>query len=275
MLDKITMFDHLVLDGHCPALGGKQLNAYVTAGIESEHECTTVEEALEKLRAGLTIFIREGTATRNLLPLLPMVTAENHAHICFCTDDRIPASLLDDGSIDMMIRTAIDFGIDPMMAIRMGTLNTARYFGLRDHGAIAPGRRADMVVFSDLQNIQAEMVFRGGELVAQDGEMLVDTTPKRSITLRSTMNIKADSIDFRIPANGEKVRVIGHIRDQIVTEHLVESPKVEHGQIVADTERDILKMVVIERHKASGNVGKGLIHGFGLKRGCNCWHGGA
>ncbi len=270
MIDKLVMFYEKVLDGHCPALTGKALNAYVTAGIRSEHECTTVEEALEKLRLGMTIFIREGTATRNLRPLLPLITPENHHFICFCTDDRVPASLLDDGSIDYMIRVAIqEGGIDPIMAIRMGTINTARYFRLHEHGVIAPGRRADMVVFSDLQDIRPEMVFRGGQLVVSDGKMVYsqEKQPRRQMDLRSTMNVRVEALDFTIPAQGDKIHIIGSIPDQIVTDHFVEEAKIVDGYAVADPERDILKMAVVERHRASGNVGLGFIRGFGIKRG--------
>ncbi len=267
MIDKLEMFHEKVLDGHCPGLTGKELNAYVATGIGSEHECTTVDEALEKIRLGLTIFIREGTTTRNLRPLLPLVTRENHTHICFCTDDRQPGSLMDEGSIDFMVRTAIAEGIDPVMAIRMGTLNTAQYFRLHDHGVIAPGKWADMVVFSDLKDLRPEMVFRGGKLVARDGQIVGDKAPLRPIDLRGSMNVRLESLDFSIPARGNRIRVIGGLGDQVVTGHHIEDAKIVDGQAVADTERDILKMAVVERHRASGNIGKGFIKGFGLKRG--------
>jgi adenine deaminase len=267
MIDKIEMFKSKVLDGHCPALTGKELNAYVASGISSEHECTTVEEAQEKLRLGLTIFIREGTTTRNLRPLLPLVTPQNHTRICFCTDDRQPGSLIDEGSVDYMVRTAITNGVEPVTAIRMGTLNTAQYFRLHNYGLISPGKWADMVVFSDLRDLRAEMVFRGGQLVAQDGVMVGEKPSLREIDLRSTMNVRLDALDFSIPARGERVRVIGGVGDQVVTGHLIETAKVVDGQAVSDTERDILKIAVVERHRASGNIGKAFINGFGLKRG--------
>lgn len=268
VLDKLRLFEGRVIDGHCPALTGQGLNAYATAGIQSEHECTTVEESQEKLRAGLTIFIREGTATRNLVPLLPLITPMNHGAICFCTDDRIPASLLDLGSIDYMVRVAIEHGIDPIMAIRMGTINTARYFGLNHLGAIVPGRMADMIVFSDLQDLQVEMTFRHGVLVAENGQMIVDAADGEPVSVRPTMNVKRDSVDFAIKAEGQQVRVIGHVRDQIVTTQSVETlPVDDAGYLQADTSADILKMAVIERHHASGNIAVGFIKGFGLKRG--------
>ena len=176
------------------------LSAYVTAGVQSEHECTTVAEAREKLRLGLTVFIREGTTTRNLKPLLPLITAENHSAICFCTDDRIPADLMDQGSIDYMLRIAIAEGVDPMMAIRMGSYNTARHFGLKKYGAVAPGKYADLLVVPDLRDFTPEQVYRGGELVAQDGEMVGERGQSRRIDLRSTVNIGAGELDFSIKA---------------------------------------------------------------------------
>lgn len=267
MLDKIELFKRMIIDGHAPGMTGAMLNAYVTAGIQSEHECTTVEEALEKLRLGLTIFIREGTATRNLIPLLPLITPENHTNICFCTDDRVPGSLMDDGSIDFMVRVAIEQGIDPIMAIRMGTINTARYFRLKKYGAVAPGKYADLVVFSDLNHLVPEQVYRGGKLLAENGKMAVDREPMRAMDLRGTVNIKSDGLDFSIPADGETIHVIGSINDQIVTDHFVEIPTLAGGFAIADTDRDILKFAIVERHRATGNIGKGFIKGFGLKRG--------
>ena len=267
MLDKIKLYQRRVLDGHAPGMTGPMLNAYVAAGVQSEHECTTVAEAREKLRLGMTIFIREGTATRNLIPLLPLITPENHGSICFCTDDRIPADLIDKGSIDDMIRTAIARGIDPMTAIRMGTINTARYFGLKKHGAVAPGRYADLIVFSDLRNFVPEQVYRGGQLAAEAGEMVLERQRKRRSELRRTLNIKLDALDFSIPAKGDRIHIIGSVKDQVVTEHLIDRASLVDGFAVSDVERDILKFVMVERHQASGNVGKGFIQGFGLKRG--------
>ena len=268
MLEKIEAFKDRVLDGHCPGLSGKALNAYVAAGIQSDHECTTVEEAREKLRRGMYIFIREATNAHNLRSLLPLITPENSRRLCWCTDDRHPADLLDDGSIDYMIRVAIAEGdIEPVTAIRMGTLNAAEYFGLRDRGAIAPGRRADMFVFSDLQAPRAEMVFRGGELIAEDGRLLVTITPPHVKPLPRSVNVRRDPVDFRIPAQGQRVRVIGSLENQLVTEHRIMDARIVNGYAVADVERDMLKMAVIERHKASGNMGKGFISGIGLKRG--------
>ncbi len=267
MLDKIELYQRRILDGHAPGMTGPMLNAYVAAGVQSEHECTTVAEAQEKLRLGLTIFIREGTATRNLVPLLPLITPENHGSICFCTDDRIPADLIDKGSIDDMVRVAIARGIDPITAIRMGTINTARYFGLKKHGAVAPGRYADLIVFSDLQNFVPERVYRGGQLAAKNGEMVFERQRERPLDLRGTLNIKLDALDFSIPAKGDSIHIIGCVKDQVVTEHLIDRATLVDGLAVSDIERDILKFAMVERHRASGNIGKGFIQGFGLKRG--------
>jgi len=267
VLNKIRSFRGKVKDGHCPGLSGRDLNAYVNANIGSDHECTTVEEALEKLRLGMYVFMREATNAHNLKPLLPLITPENARRICFCTDDRQPADLLEEGHIDFMIRTAIAEGIPPLTAFRMATLNPSEYFHLHDRGAIAPGRRADLMIFSDLQAPVVETVYRGGKLVAEGGVMLPWERQIRRSVLRSSMNVNWSKVDLNIEAAGSKLRIIGAIPDQLITDHLIEETPQHAGNVVADIERDILKMAVIERHLATGRVGKGVVRGLGLKRG--------
>ncbi len=267
VLNKIRSFRGLVKDGHCPGLTGKALNAYINASIGSDHECTTVEEALEKLRLGMYIFIREATNAHNLKPLLPLITSQNSHRICFCTDDRQPADLLEEGHIDFMLRTAIAEGVPPITAFRMATLNPSEYFHLHDRGAIAPGRRADLMIFGDLKTPVADMVFRGGKMVAEGGRILPWEREVRHSVLRSSMNVDWSQVDFTMTAEAEQVRIIGAIPDQLITKHIIEATPQANGIVVADSVRDIAKMAVIERHLATGNMGQGLVRGIGLKRG--------
>jgi len=268
VLGKIKAAEGKRIDGHAPGLSGRDLAAYIAAGVGSDHECTTVEEAREKLRMGMHIMIREGTAARNLRDLIPLVTPGN-AHRCmFATDDRHPMDLLEEGHIDHLVRMAISMGLDPITAIQMATLNAAEYFGLSDKGAIAPGRRADLIVFDRLDDLRVDMVFRGGRLVAEGGQMVLQEIHPPQVPLRSSMNVAPLHLkDFRLTAEGSYAQVIGVVPGQITTERLREEVTTLNGLVVADTERDILKLAVIERHLASGNIGLGLVKGFGLKRG--------
>jgi adenine deaminase len=267
VLDKLRAFQGRVKDGHAPGLDGKSLMAYAAANIGSDHECTTVEEARHKLGLGMFIFLREATTARNLRDLLPVIDAHTSRRLCFCTDDRMPADLLDEGHIDHMVRVAIAEGINPITAIRMATLNPSEYFHLHDRGAIAPARRADLVVFSDLDAPHAEMVFRGGKLAAKDGQIIPWERPRRSSVLRSSMNVDWRHLSFRVAANGCSVRVIGLIPDQIITKHLIEELPTREDEVMAEPSRDIAKMAVIERHLATGNVGLGFVQGLGLRKG--------
>jgi len=274
VLAKVEAFRERVIDGHAPGVSGKWLQAYVGAGPGSDHESTTAAEMLEKLRLGMRVFIRESTAAKNLRALLPAVTPQNSRRCAFCTDDRHPADLLDEGHLDHLIRLAVAGGLDPVTAIQMATLNAAEWFRLRDRGAVAPGLRADLVVFSDLKNFRPEMVFAAGRLVAQAGEPVGSWAELRAedAAVRGTVRVDWDRVSLRVPApdagaRSARVRVIGVIPDQVLTEHRVEEVPLRDGEAVADPERDILKLAVIERHRMTGNVGLGFVRGLGLRQG--------
>jgi adenine deaminase len=269
VVEKLIAFQGRVIDGHSPGVSGQWLQAYVGAGPGSDHECTTVDEMLEKLRLGMYVLIRETTAAKNLRALVSAITPHNSRRCAFCTDDRHPGDLLDEGHLDHLVRMAIAEGLDPVTAIQMATLNAAEWFRLYDRGAVAPGKRADLVVFSNLKDFHAEMVFAGGTLVAQDGVPIGDW-PVPAVDdshVRDTVHVEWEQLSFTIPALKEQVRVIGAVPDQVVTERLVEPAEIVGGMAVAAPERDLLKMAVIERHRGTGNVGLGFVRGLGLERG--------
>jgi adenine deaminase len=267
MLEKIEIGKDKRLDGHAPRLTGKGLNAYVAAGVGSDHESTTLEEAREKLRLGQYVMIREGTTAKNMRALLPLVNKENARRCMFVSDDRHPDYLMEHGHMDHSIRMAISLGLDPITAIQMCTCNTAEWFNLRGIGSVTPGHYADLVAFSNLRQIDVRMVFRGGRLVARDGALLPSVKTGREVTVRSAMNVAWEKVDFKVRATGNRMRVIGVVPNQIVTTQTVEDVKKVGESAVADVSRDILKMAVIERHQASGAMGIGFVKGFGLKGG--------
>jgi adenine deaminase len=265
VLDKLRAFAARPLDGHVPGLTGPDLQAYVGTGISSDHESVTAQEAREKLRLGMTVFLREATNARNLVDLLPAVDDHTSRHCAFATDDRVPGELLRDGSVDALVRLAVRKGLDPITAITMATLNPAEHYGLRDRGAVAPGRRADLLVTSDLRELPVDAVIAGGRVVARDGRRLQDSVAPRA-TLPDTFRV-AWPPDLRLRARGRRARVIGIVEDQLLTTAHVEEVRVRDGAAVADPDRDILRASVIERHRATGNVGMGFVRGFGLRRG--------
>jgi adenine deaminase len=269
VLRKIDMAKkgHKPVDGHAPGLSGHDLCAYISAGISSDHECTTKREAKEKLNLGMHIMIREGTAAKNLEALIPVVNERTARRMMWCTDDRHPQDILEKGHIDSMVRKAIVAGLDPVIAIQMATINPAEYFRIETIGAIAPGRRADLVVFSDLDSPYMEAVYSGGVLVAENGKMSPEIAPPDPVLIPPSMNVDMKQIDLSIPATKGRIRVMDIVPDQIITGQRITEAMIWEGKAVADTSRDILKIAVVERHTGSGKVGKGFVRGFGLKRG--------
>ena len=271
-LSILQAFGNARADGHAPHLSGMDLNAYLTTGIGSDHECTDLEEAAEKLAKGMYILIREGTITRDLDALLPLVNARNMRRFCFCTDDRIPADLLTEGSVDYLIRRAMNNGMTLETAFCLATLNTAEWFGLPDRGAIAPGRRADLVVWDEENDLAPAWVLAAGQPVLQKGKY--QPRPATSAvpipdSVAHTLHGQWDAVNFEVAASGSQatVRVIGSVENQIVTESRQHVLPVQDGLIQADPSSDILKISVIERHGRSGSMANAFVSGFGLQRG--------
>lgn len=268
VMKKILIAGPKRIDGHAPLVSGKDLAAYVVAGIASDHECTQLEEAKEKLRLGMHVMIREGSTAKNLDALLPLITPVDSRRLLWVSDDIHPGDLLGRGHINYCINRAIQLGVTPPVALQMATINAAEYFRLDDLGAIAPGFRADLVVFDELKKISPRLVFKDGKLVAQNGSLLPGIIKARKVVIRSTINVDWPALqDFEILAGKGPAKVIGVVPDQIITKKLLESPPIEAGKVVADTQRDILKIAVVERHLASGRYGLGLVKGMGLKAG--------
>lgn len=273
LLNKISdakSFDKII-DGHAPFLGGKDLNAYVASGVRSDHECTNAHEAIEKIAVGQWIMIREGTAAKNLNALLPICKPPYCYRAMFCTDDRHPEDIVREGHIDAIIRKAVDKRINPAHAIRMCTLNTAEYFGLRDYGAVAPGYHADIVVLSDFIDFTVEQVYIGGRLVAKDGAVVNDNSiplPDNEKILHSFHMREVTPEKIHLKEIKERQRVIGLKKRELLTDEIIIQPT-DHGRENngIDIERDILKAAVFERHHNTGHIGIGFITGYGLKRG--------
>ncbi len=257
------------IDGHAPYLSGKDLCGYIASGVKSDHECTTPEEAIEKLRLGVYVMIREGTAAKDLDALIPVLKTSNTRKCIFVTDDRHPADLKE--HINGMVRRVVEAGVDPIKAVQVASLNTAEYFGLKDLGAIAPGYKADLLVLPDLKSFRPDIVLKDGKVVAQDGKLAVEIPDSDAISTRNSVNVRWITMDdFKIPAEGDglkKVRALEVIPHQLITKSVLSDVKVVDGNAVSNVETDTLKICVIERHRATGNIGKGFVKGFNLKCG--------
>lgn len=257
------------IDGHGAGLKGNALNAYVTAGILGDHECSTVEEMQERLDRGQYILLRQGSACHNLRTLLKGVTQDNSRRCLLCSDDRQPKTILQEGHIDNHLRICVEEGLDPVTAIRMATLNAAECFGLKDRGAIAPGYRADIVLVNDLESFDVNRVWIKGGLVAQDGSYLPKVEKHDISSVKGSVVLKDFSKEkFKMHLKSNKVNVIGILPGGVVTEKLVEEIELDaHGEFVFDPAKDIVKMAVLERHHMKGNVGCGFLKGYGIKEG--------
>jgi adenine deaminase len=268
LLEKIALFPQGPVDGHAPLLSGTALQAYKLAGIGSDHECTRREEAREKLESGFYVKLREGSLAKNLADLLPAVTPVSLRRTMLVTDDCHPEDLLHTGHLDHLLRRAVALGLDPLAAITMVTLNPGEYFRLRDRGAVAPGLAADLVVVEDPTHFRVDRVWKNGRLVVDHGKLLPgvdfpDYPPPSFPWQMKELPLEALSP----PAGGDLIKVIGLVPGQLLTEKLVLPAPVKEGRLAADPERDLLKLAVVERHRATGHLGLGLVKGFGLRQG--------
>ncbi len=254
------------IDGHAPKLSQKDLCAYIASGVKSDHECTTPDEAIEKMRLGMYIMIREGTAAKDLDALIPVLKNCNTRKCIFVTDDRHPSDLPE--HINGMVRRSVEAGVDPIKAIQIGSLNTAEYFGLKDRGAIAPGYIADMLILPDLKSFKPQFVIKNGNIVVENGKITCDIPKCENTSVRGSVNVRwIERNDFRIKAKSDIVKTLEVIPNQLITKSIYSKIKIEDGNAVSNIETDTLKICVIERHRATGNIGKGFVKGFNLKSG--------
>jgi adenine deaminase len=261
-LEKLGLQGARHVDGHAPGVLGKHLQAYVAAGIRSDHEALTVEEGRERLRAGMWLLVREASMARNLRALLPLVEEYGPARIAFCTDDRDPEDIVDSGHVNGMVREAVAYGIAPEDAVLMASHHPALWHGLRRHGAIAPGYVADLLLLPDLVSYAPSTVLKRGRPIADVPRVEIPDWVRQSVRVRPL-----DPGDFAIPWSGGTARAIGLVENQVVTESLERELVVEDGLAVADSDRDLAKIAVVERHLATGRVGLGFVAGSGLRRG--------
>lgn len=269
VLERLAAMPGKVIDGHAPGLSGRDLQAYVAAGIDSEHEATNSWEGMEKLRAGMYLMIREGSAARDLDDLIGLVDPHTVDRCLLVTDDLSPADLERDGHMDNLLRKVVRHGVSPVQAVRMATINTAQRFRLAGVGAIAPGYAADIAAFEDLSDFRAAFVVASGEIAAMDGEVTIPLR-EHSFTERLTHTVRLPRLtagSLAIPAGPGQVRVIQAMDGELITRQLVVTPPVIGDHVAPDIERDILKIAVVERHGKNGNVAVGLVSGFELKKG--------
>jgi adenine deaminase len=262
---KLEAFKGRHIDGHAPLLRGNDLNAYIAAGIMTEHEATTAEEALEKLRKGMRLLVREGSVSKDLHALAPLLTERFAPYLCFCTDDRNPLDIGEHGHLDYIIRTAIELGATPLTAYRMASLSAAEAFGLKDRGLIAPGKRADIVVIDALESCRVQAVYSGGVRVSEAAFAAREVIPP--VGRNSVKAPPMEAAHFRTGGNRTETPVIGIIPGKIITEHLTYQIAPEDGDKRPDIARDLVKIAVIERHGKNGNRATGFVKGFGLQRG--------
>ena len=269
VMEKIATSGGKPIDGHAPGLSGHDLNAYITSGITSDHECVSLPEAKEKLARGMYVMIREGSSEKNLEALLPLVSDRTYKRCLFVVDDRSCTDLLRDGDIDAIVCKAIGLGLEPVRAIQMATINAAERFGLKQIGAVAPGYCANLIVTHDLNRLKAGMVFHRGRLVAQNGQPLFNQRSNSRNRFKNTFMVKPFGVEaLGLKTSDETFPVIEVIPGQIVTRRLKLKVRCDkNGYVQTDVEHDLLKAVVVERHRASGNIGRGMVKGFGLKRG--------
>jgi len=263
--DKLDAYHDRIIDGHVPSVFGKDLNAYILSGIQTDHESTSPLELLDKVKKGMYVHLREGSQTRNVIDLLPAVSTDYSNRLLFCSDDLHPSDIIKDGHINNNINIATKHGLDPITAIQMATINIATCYNLKNYGAIAPGYYADLVFFEDIKNIQPQYVYKKGKLVAKKGEPLFNTLSLIDKNVENTVHINLDNFDYNFHLKFDIVNIIQLVKNNVTTRKHVEQVELIDGDIDLKKSDDLLKLFVIERHHATGNVGKALIRGYGLK----------
>ncbi|WP_215765845.1 adenine deaminase [Gluconobacter cerinus] len=265
-LDKLAAFAGGHIDGHAPLMRGKALNGYLAAGISTDHEATAAEEALEKVRKGMTVLIREGSVCKDLEALVPLLNVATSPFFAFCTDDRNPLEIAHEGHLDFLIRRAIELGVEPLAAYRAASLSAANAFGLRDRGQIAPGKRADVVLLDDLEACRVSDVISAGRLVTDALFAEREIIPPVGLGSVKLPGVVSAS-DMEIQGSGADRPVMGLIPGQIITEYLRLTLPEENGQVLPDVPNDVAKVCVVARHGHNDNIGRGFVKGFGLKHG--------